>query len=119
MISAFVARGGDGVCVPVRHGRRGNPVLWGARFFAEMAALSGDAGAKELLRRHADQVTEVEMETGAIFADIDAPADLDRLNDELRSAEIDADGVGGRSRVRRRWEGRGIAHGGERHLVEL
>ncbi len=83
LISAFVAQGADGVCVPVRHGRRGNPVLWGARFFAEMAALSGDAGAKELLRRHADQVTEVEMGTGAIFADIDAPADLDRLNDEL------------------------------------
>ncbi len=83
LIAAFVAQGGDGVCVPVRHGRRGNPVLWGARFFAEMAALSGDAGAKELLRRHADQVTEVEMGTSAIFADIDAPADLDRLDHEL------------------------------------
>ena len=80
LISAFVARGGEGVCVPVRHGRRGNPVLWGARFFAEIAALSGDAGAKALLRRHADQVIEVEMDTDAIFADIDARADLDHLS---------------------------------------
>ena len=83
LISAFVARGGEGVCVPVRHGRRGNPVLWGARFFAEIAALSGDAGAKALLRRHADQVIEVEMDTHAIFADIDAPADFDHLSATL------------------------------------
>ena len=79
LISELVARDGEGVCVPVRHGRRGNPVLWGARFFAEIAALSGDAGAKALLRRHADQVIEVEMDTDAIFADIDAPADFDHL----------------------------------------
>jgi molybdenum cofactor cytidylyltransferase len=83
LISAFVMEGGKGVAVPVRHGRRGNPVLWSARFFAEMAALSGDAGAKELLHRHANQVTEVEVATDAIFADIDAPADLDRLAAEL------------------------------------
>ncbi len=83
LMTAFAARGGEGVCVPVRHGRRGNPVLWGARYFAEMAALAGDTGAKELARRHADAVTEVEMGTDAIFADIDAPADLDRLRGEM------------------------------------
>ena len=83
LMAAFAERGGEGVCVPVRHGRRGNPVLWAARYFAEMSALAGDTGAKELLSRHADAVSEVEMETDAIFADIDAPADLDRLRDEM------------------------------------
>jgi molybdenum cofactor cytidylyltransferase len=82
LMTAFAAREGDCVCVPVRHGRRGNPVLWGARFFEEIRALAGDAGAKELMRRHADCLTEVEVETGAIFADIDSPADLERLKRE-------------------------------------
>ncbi len=67
------------VCVPVRHGRRGNPVLWGAAYFAEMTGLSGDVGAKELLARHAERVIEVPVELDGIFADVDTPADLARL----------------------------------------
>jgi molybdenum cofactor cytidylyltransferase len=67
------------VCVPARHGRRGNPVLWGAAYFAEMMALSGDVGAKELLARHQEFVIEVPVESDGFFADVDTPADLARL----------------------------------------
>ena len=49
LIAAFAARGCAGICVPVRHGRRGNPVLFGAAFFSEMMGLAGDIGAKQLL----------------------------------------------------------------------
>ena len=37
--------GMSAICVPVRHGRRGNPVLWGSRYFPEMMELTGDFGA--------------------------------------------------------------------------
>jgi len=64
------------ICVPVRDRRRGNPVLWGRRYFAEMMKISGDAGAKPLMARHEAHVIEVEVETNSIFADVDTPVDL-------------------------------------------
>lgn len=71
--------GGEAICVPVRQGRRGNPVLWGLSYFAEMMQLTGDVGAKQLLARHADRVIEVPVGSDGIFADVDTPADLARF----------------------------------------
>ena len=34
LMRAFTAR--DAICVPVHQGKRGNPILWGASYFAEM-----------------------------------------------------------------------------------
>ena len=53
-------------------------------FSAEMMGLAGDIGAKQLLLRHRDRVTEVEIASDGIFADIDAAPDLARLK-KLRS----------------------------------
>jgi molybdenum cofactor cytidylyltransferase len=79
LMTAFAAQGRDAICVPVRHGRRGNPVLWGNAYFPEMMAIGGDRGAKPLIARHEDRVIEVEVTTDGIFEDIDVPADLTRL----------------------------------------
>ena len=79
LITAFEASGRDAICVPVRHGRQGNPVLWGASYFAEMMAIDGDRGAKPMIARHADHVIEMEVATNGIFEDVDAPSDLARL----------------------------------------
>jgi CTP:molybdopterin cytidylyltransferase MocA len=38
-----------------------------------MLQLEGDAGAKRLLDKFAAQVTEVDVGTAAIFADVDTP----------------------------------------------
>jgi len=67
------------IVVPVRAGRRGNPILWPRAFFAEMLAVEGDVGARDLLRRHADQIDSVEFSDDAIFADVDTPAALNEL----------------------------------------
>ena len=66
------------IAVPVHQGQRGNPVLWGSDYFAEMMTLTGDVGAKPLMARHQEHVIEVEVATDSIFADIDVPADLTR-----------------------------------------
>ena len=79
LLTAFEASGRDAICVPVRHGRQGNPVLWGASYFAEMMAIDGDRGAKPMIARHADHVIEMEVATNGIFEDVDAPSDLARL----------------------------------------
>jgi molybdenum cofactor cytidylyltransferase len=79
LIAAFTATDRQGICVPARHGRRGNPVLWGASYFAEMMALSGDEGAKQLLARHAENVVEVPVSSDGIFVDVDTASDIERL----------------------------------------
>jgi len=77
LLAAFT--GPDAICVPVHRGRRGNPVLWGRKYFAEMMALTGDAGAKPLMARHTNSPIGVEVATDSIFEDVDSPADLARL----------------------------------------
>jgi molybdenum cofactor cytidylyltransferase len=79
LMAAFAAEGRQAICVPVRHGRRGNPVLWGAAYFAEMMGISGDMGAKQLMARHQERVAEVAIASDGIFADVDTPSDLARL----------------------------------------
>jgi molybdenum cofactor cytidylyltransferase len=59
------------IVVPTHRGKRGNPVLWDRSFFADMAALSGDTGARALLFRHAEYVAEVEVESDAVLLDFD------------------------------------------------
>ena len=77
LMAAFT--GPAAICLPVRHGRRGNPVLWGSAHFAEMMQLTGDSGAKPLMARHETHLIEVEVATDSIFEDIDVPEDLARL----------------------------------------
>jgi molybdenum cofactor cytidylyltransferase len=64
------------ICVPVRNGRRGNPVLWGRAFFPELLALEGDAGGKRLMARHEDMLCKIEAGDDGPLIDIDTPEDL-------------------------------------------
>lgn len=76
LIAAFNPAEGRSICVPTHRARRGNPVLWSARFFAELSALTGDAGARALFGQHAEQVCEVEMADDGILLDVDTPEAL-------------------------------------------
>jgi molybdenum cofactor cytidylyltransferase len=79
LIAAFNPLEGRAIIVPTRRGKRGNPVLWSKRFFAEMAGLAGDVGAKHLIGEHAELVAEVEMDDDAVLVDIDTPDALEAL----------------------------------------
>jgi molybdenum cofactor cytidylyltransferase len=85
LIATFEPKEGRAIVVPVRDGRRGNPVLWGRGYFVVLMALKGDVGAKHVLAENAEAVTEVEAETDAIFVDIDTPAALDRVTAKPQS----------------------------------
>lgn len=56
-------------------GRMGVPALFGRGFFAELLALEGDRGAREVIRRHAASVLTVPWPEGA--TDVDWPEDLE------------------------------------------
>jgi molybdenum cofactor cytidylyltransferase len=83
LMAAFAAKGRQAICVPVNRGRRGNPVLWGTAYFAEMMRISGDVGAKQLIAQYQERVTEVAVGSNGIFADVDTPSDLARLKTRL------------------------------------
>jgi molybdenum cofactor cytidylyltransferase len=79
VIDAYRAGGPEEIVVPTCDRKRGNPVLWPGRYFAEIAALSGDVGARALLERHADHVRLVAIDDPAILVDVDTPAALAEL----------------------------------------
>ncbi|WP_229519445.1 nucleotidyltransferase family protein [Massilia rhizosphaerae] len=72
-LAAALAAGAD-VAAPVMDGRRGNPVGFGALHLDALLALSGDEGARRLLRTC--PVTEVPVRDPGIFRDVDTPDDL-------------------------------------------
>jgi molybdenum cofactor cytidylyltransferase len=76
LVAAFAPAAGRDIVVPVRGGRRGNPVLIGKRHFAAIKRLKGDVGARELIQARADAVVEVPVEDDGAFVDLDTPEAL-------------------------------------------
>ena len=79
LIAGFNPLEGRAIGVPTWRGKRGNPVLWAARYFGEMRSLSGDVGARHLIGDHADAVYEIESPDRSVTIDVDTPEALDAL----------------------------------------
>jgi len=77
LVEAFAPEEGRGICAPVVDRKRGNPVLWSARYFAELQTLHGDVGARHLLAEHSEDVCEVSVSGDGVLRDIDTPEALD------------------------------------------
>ncbi|MFQ5626779.1 MAG: NTP transferase domain-containing protein [Methyloligellaceae bacterium] len=76
LLEAFAQTGGTGIVYPVgARARQGNPVIWPARYFEQLQQLSGDAGAKRLIRQYADETQPVAVECEAMLRDIDTLGD--------------------------------------------
>ena len=82
LIAAFAPDEGRAICIPTHRAKRGNPILWDARFLPDMRTLDGDQGARGLIGRHADQVCEVEMPDDAVLLDVDTPGALAALREK-------------------------------------
>lgn len=79
LIAAFAPGRGAEIAIPTHQGQRGNPVLFGRHFFAELADLTGDRGARPMIARHGEAVIEVPVDDPGILRDIDRPEDLPGL----------------------------------------
>jgi molybdenum cofactor cytidylyltransferase len=79
LVAAFDPEKGALVIVPTFEGQRGNPVLWSRRFFPDLMAIEGDVGARNLIARYAEAVTEVPVEGEGAFTDVDTPDALQAL----------------------------------------
>lgn len=79
LLGAFDPAGGRAICVPTWERRRGNPVLFARRFFAEMRVIEGDVGARALIEKHASAVCHVPMPDRGVTLDVDTPEALEAL----------------------------------------
>lgn len=85
------ARAADGridparIVVPSHHGGRGHPVLFGARHFTALGDLTGDEGARSVVRGNAPDVRLLEIEDDACLRDVDTVEDLAALRTRISS----------------------------------
>jgi molybdenum cofactor cytidylyltransferase len=86
LIGAFDPERGALVVVPTIEGKRGNPVVWSRRFFPELMALDGDIGARHVIGRYAEAVTEVPLTDRSALIDVDTPEALSQVKAELEGA---------------------------------
>jgi len=68
LIEAFK---GKEICVPVRDGRQGNPVLFSSTYFSALKSIQGDKGGKSLIQDMHENVGFVAVEDTGIFIDHD------------------------------------------------
>jgi molybdenum cofactor cytidylyltransferase len=73
------------ICFPACRSERGNPTIFGSKFYPELLELSGDKGARDLISAHLDEVLAVEIPEPAVFHDIDRPEDLEKAATLLNS----------------------------------
>jgi 4-nitrophenyl phosphatase len=82
LLQALVTRFGEtgaAIVHPTHAGQRGTPTLFARRLFSELAAVSGDVGGRTVIARHADEAATVGVADPDVLADIDTPADYERL----------------------------------------
>ena len=72
-------RSGKAIVTPVYAGTPGTPVLFAADVFPELAALTGDAGARAVVAARTDRVEAVAVES-PMPLDVDTPEDFARLH---------------------------------------
>ncbi|HTS23117.1 MAG TPA: nucleotidyltransferase family protein [Casimicrobiaceae bacterium] len=70
------ARGGAPIAAPKWRDARGHPVAFAAAFYSQLAALTGDEGARAILAR--EIVALVDAGDPGVVCDVDKPEDLAR-----------------------------------------
>ncbi len=73
------ARTGAPVVRPSCAGRHGHPVLFDALVLPELLAAELSSGARQVVRAHAGEAADVEVDDPGAFEDIDTPADYRRV----------------------------------------
>ncbi|MET0314196.1 MAG: nucleotidyltransferase family protein, partial [Hansschlegelia sp.] len=82
LVEAFDPSAGAHLVAPTRGGRRGNPVLWGRRFFEALGEVEGDVGGRHLIEENLGSLREVAADDDGSLIDVDTPEALAALRAE-------------------------------------
>jgi molybdenum cofactor cytidylyltransferase len=69
---------------PERAGRHGHPVVFDRSLFGELRRADPRAGARAVLRAHADAIVDVPVDDTGAFDDVDTPEDYAKLRAEAQ-----------------------------------
>ena len=75
----------DAIIVPRQAGLPRSPCLFPARFRAELAALQGDRGGRQVYARHSTETRFLEFTDPEDFLDLDTQADFTALEQQRRT----------------------------------
>ncbi|MBX5465214.1 MAG: NTP transferase domain-containing protein [Clostridia bacterium] len=83
LVRTFAARVEAVAVAAAEAGELRNPVIFAGELLAELRALEGEAGGRQLLARHRGRVLPVELGRGPWFRDVDEPETYARLVEEM------------------------------------
>lgn len=63
--------------------KRGNPVIWSRAFFAELAALTGDQGGRQILADYPAHIQHLHWPDAGVFADVDTLAAFTQVRQHM------------------------------------
>ena len=69
-------RRGASIAATEYGGRRGHPVGFSSRWFAALAALTGDQGARSIVQANDELITRCAVDDDGVLRDVDTPGDL-------------------------------------------
>ncbi len=83
-LAAALRDPGD-IVAPTYLGRRGHPVLFGARWAPVLGALSGDEGARAIVDKAGESLVRVPVDDPGVHLDVDRSSDLARVQTDRRT----------------------------------
>lgn len=72
----FSAADRDHIVQPLFKGQSGHPVIFGRRFWPELIHLTGDTGAKPVVKAHPEALVQIMVKDPGVLLDVDTPAAL-------------------------------------------
>ncbi|MEG9623757.1 MULTISPECIES: nucleotidyltransferase family protein [Pseudomonas] len=67
------AASASSILLPSHEGRQGHPVVFGRAFWPELMRLTGDEGARSVVRSHRDCCVLLEVDDAGVLRDVDTP----------------------------------------------
>jgi len=77
---------GSGIVVPVHRGERGHPVGFSADYRDRLMGLTGDSGARTILKDSAAALERIEVDDPGILQDVDTREDARRMENSTPGA---------------------------------
>lgn len=71
---------GASIAMPSYQGQRGHPVGFSAKFKEALMAVSGEQGARTIIKRHEDELTLIQTDDVGVITDIDTLEDFMRYS---------------------------------------
>ena len=76
MINSFNPKKNNSIIIPTFNKKRGNPILLDRKFFPDILRVTGDKGAKDIIKNNKNSILEVPQKNSSVLNDIDTKEDL-------------------------------------------